>query len=332
MPALLELNDVTVTFRRRRGAPELRAVDHVSLAVARGEILGLVGESGSGKSTLARLVVGINDAAEGALRFDGAPLTASTRTSAVRRRIQMVFQDPFSSLNPRMTVRQHLAELLRVHHIVSGDQIGARCEELMSSVHLPQALLDARPRNMSGGQRQRVAIARALALEPDLLVADEPVSALDVSVQAGIISLFSELRRNLGLSILFIAHDLAVVRHLCDRVAVMYMGRIVESGATDEVFEDPRHPYTRGLLAAIPRLRSAPLTTDTAVRGEAPPISRLPSGCRFRTRCPLAADVCERDEPALAGIEQRADGSAHLAACHFAADPGVDRVSAVVPA
>ncbi len=317
---LLELDDVTVTFRRRRGAADLQAVDRVSLSLAPGEIVGLVGESGSGKSSLARLVVGINQASHGAMRFDGVPLTDQSRTVALRRRIQMVFQDPFSSLNPRMTVRQHLAELLRVHHLVTRQQMSRRCEELLTNVHLPQTLLDARPRNMSGGQRQRVAIARALALEPDLLVADEPVSALDVSVQAGIIGLFAELRRTLGLSILFIAHDLAVVRHLCDRVAVMYMGRIVESGAAQQVFEDPRHPYTRGLLAAIPRLTSAPLNSSTAVRGEPPAISRLPSGCRFRPRCPLAVELCERNEPDLIGVEDDPNRSGHLAACHFARD------------
>lgn len=315
---LLELQDVTVTFRRRRGAAELRAVDQVSLDVRPGEILGLVGESGSGKSTLARLVVGINQSSEGAVRFDGAPLTAAGRSPALRRRIQMVFQDPFSSLNPRMTVRQHLAELLRVHKVVEPAAVDARCEALLASVHLPLTLLDARPRNMSGGQRQRVAIARALALEPDLLVADEPVSALDVSVQAGIIALFSELREKLGVSILFIAHDLAVVRHLCDRVAVMYMGRIVEQGETTQVFTDPRHPYTRGLLAAIPRLSSAALTAETAVRGEPPAISRLPHGCRFRTRCPHAAEICEREEPALCPVDAADASAGHSAACHFA--------------
>ena len=315
---LLELQDVTVTFKRRRGAAELRAVDQVSLDIRPGEILGLVGESGSGKSTLARLVVGINNLAEGAVRFDGAPLSAADRSPALRRRIQMVFQDPFSSLNPRMTVRQHLAELLRVHHVVPAGEIQARCQSLLESVHLPLTLLDARPRSMSGGQRQRVAIARALALQPDLRVADAPVSALDVSVQAGIIALFSELRSTLGLSILFIAHDLAVVRHLCDRVAVMYMGRIVERGETDRVFEDPRHPYTRGLLAAIPRLSAAALAPETAVRGEPPSISRLPSGCRFRTRCQLATELCEREEPPLLPLSPDS-GPDHSAACHFAA-------------
>ncbi len=315
--SLLEMSEISVVFRRRRGAPEIHAVDRVTLGVGTGEIVGLVGESGSGKSTLARLIVGINEPAGGSMRFDGAPLQVTGRPSELRRRIQMVFQDPFSSLNPRMSVRQHLAELLRVHRLVPRERIGARCEELLEMVHLPAGLLDARPRSMSGGQRQRVAIARALALEPDLLVADEPVSALDVSVQAGIISLFAELRGELGLAILFIAHDLAVVRHLCDRVAVMYMGRIVERGDTENVFADPRHPYTRGLLRAIPHVRSAPLSATTAVRGEPPSITRLPSGCRFRSRCPLAVERCELHEPELIGVDGQAH-SQHLAACHFA--------------
>ncbi len=322
MSDLLELENVSVVFRRRRGAADIRAVDDVSLTVGEGEILGLVGESGSGKSTLARLIVGINASESGSMRFDDAILPAQKRPAELRRRVQMVFQDPFSSLNPRMTVRQHLAELLRVHKVVPREALGAACEDLLEKVNLPRDLLDARPRNMSGGQRQRVAIARALALGPDLLVADEPVSALDVSVQAGIISLFAELRRDLGLAILFIAHDLAVVRHVCDRVAVMYMGKIVESGSTESVFTDPRHPYTRGLLEAIPRLRAAPLAADSAVRGDPPSITRLPSGCRFRSRCPLAADRCRTQEPALVRLLEDSEGSApHLAACHFADHP-----------
>jgi len=322
MPDLLELQNVSVVFRRRRGAADIRAVDGVSLSVGAGEVVGLVGESGSGKSTLARLIVGINAPAEGTMRFGGATLPAQKRPADLRRRVQMVFQDPFSSLNPRMTVRQHLAELLRVHNVVPRDALGPTCEGLLDKVNLPRNLLDARPRNMSGGQRQRVAIARALALGPDLLVADEPVSALDVSVQAGIISLFAELRRELGLAILFIAHDLAVVRHVCDRTAVMYMGKIVESGPTEEVFTDPRHPYTRGLLAAIPRLRAVPPEAHSAVHGDPPSITRLPSGCRFRSRCPLAVDRCETQEPPLAVVEAEPDGGAaeHLAACHFAGD------------
>ena len=314
---LLQLSDVTVVFKARRGHPPVRAVDGVSLAVGRGEIVGLVGESGSGKSTLARVVVGLCDTVSGTAWFDGAPLTVRDRPPELRRRVQMVFQDPYSSLDPRMSVRQQLAEILRFHRVVPRAMLESSCQDLLAQVHLPRQLLPARPRQMSGGQRQRVAIARALAPRPELLVADEPVSALDVSVQAGIVRLFAELRRELGLSILFIAHDLAVVRHLCDRVAVMYMGRIMEDGATIDVFDNPRHPYTQTLLAAIPTLRSAGPELSAASAGEPPHLSRLPSGCRFRDRCKYAARVCEESEPALLELGDTRGGGAHRSACHF---------------
>ncbi len=313
MAALLELNDVSVTFRSRRGSRELRAVDRVSLAVSAGEIVGLVGESGSGKSSLARFIVGLNQASAGTAVFDGAELPGRTRPPELRRRIQMVFQDPYSSLDPRMTIGQQLSELLRVRAGVPRAQVPARARDLLEQVHLPADLLRARPRRMSGGQRQRAAIAKALSVGPDLLVADEPVSALDVSVQAGIIKLFAELRRSLGLTVLFIAHDLAVVRHLCDRVAVMYMGQIVEQADTAELFRNPSHPYTQGLLAAVPRLASRPVR-GTAVAGEPPDLSRLPSGCRFRPRCPIARSLCEQEEPRL---EAAGGDAGHSAACHF---------------
>ncbi len=318
---LLELDDAVVTFRTRRGRHRdpLRAVDGVTLSVRKGEIFGLVGESGSGKSTLARLVVGLNDLAGGSVRFDGVPLVTRHRSLEQRRRIQMVFQDPYSSLDPRMTIYQQLGELLRVHHSVGRAEVEATCQKLMAQVHLPASFLSSKPRQMSGGQRQRVAIARALALQPDLLIADEPVSALDVSVQAGIIHLFAELRRELDLSILFIAHDLAVVRHICDRVAVMYMGRIVEEGTTVEVFESPSHPYTQALLRAIPRLTPNAQEPIAALAGDPPSLSRLPSGCRFRTRCPFATELCASSEPNLALVDED-DGEPHRAACHYVAE------------
>ncbi len=315
--ALLELSDIRVTFRSRRSHIPVRAVDGVSLKVGRGEIVGLVGESGSGKSTLARVVVGLCETVDGEANFDGAPLTVRDRPPELRRRIQMVFQDPYSSLDPRMTVRQQLAEVLRVHRVVPRELVGSTCEDLLTQVHLPGQLLPARPRQMSGGQRQRVAIARALAPRPELLVADEPVSALDVSVQAGIVRLFAELRRKLGLSILFIAHDLAVVRHLCDRVAVMYMGRLLEEGATVDVFENARHPYTQTLLQAIPTLQPADFSVPGTAGTEPPRLSRLPSGCRFRDRCKYAQQLCEESEPALAELSDA--GAGHRSACHFSA-------------
>ena len=311
---LLELDQACVTFKSRRGGGEVRAVDRVNLEVRGAEIVGLVGESGSGKSSLARLTVGLNRLSGGAARFDGTELPTGQWPSALRRRIQMVFQDPYSSLNPRMTVGQQLAELLHIRAGLPKTAVAERSAELLAQVHLPADLLGARPRQMSGGQRQRVAIAKALTVQPDLLVADEAVSALDVSVQAGVIRLFAELRRDLGVAVLFISHDLAVVRHLCDQIAVMYAGRIVERGPTGAVLANPRHPYTQALLAAIPRIRVTGPAQST-VEGDPPSLTRLPSGCRFRSRCPLAQDQCERQEPELrqpAGAE-----TAHLAACHF---------------
>jgi oligopeptide/dipeptide ABC transporter ATP-binding protein len=312
--ALLELDQACVTFRSRRGGNELRAVDRVSLTVAPGTITGLVGESGSGKSSLARLIVGLNRLAGGEARFAGAALPAGTWPDELRRKVQMIFQDPFSSLNPQMTIGQQLSELLRVRGGVPRAEVAGRSAELLAQVHLPGDLTRARPRQMSGGQRQRVAIAKALAVRPELLVADEPVSALDVSVQAGVIKLFAELRRDLGLAVLFISHDLAVVRHLCDEIAVMYMGRIVEHGSTAEVFADPRHPYTRALLAAIPSVTAKRGETG-AVTGDPPSLARLPSGCRFRSRCPLAQERCTLEEPELA--EPAGASAGHRAACHF---------------
>jgi oligopeptide/dipeptide ABC transporter ATP-binding protein len=292
----------------------LRAVDGVSLEVFPGEVLGLVGESGCGKSTLARCIAGLYEPTSGEVRFAGQ-LLRPNRTRAQRRRIQMVFQDPYSSLNPRMTVRQTLRELLRVHHVVPSDQVETRSRELLQLVGLGARSLEAHPRQFSGGQRQRVSIARALALEPDLLLADEPVSALDVSVQANILNLLRRLQQQLGLTMLFIAHNLAVVRHLCDRVAVMYLGRIVEVAPTGEMFTNPRHPYTQGLLKAIPRLVPGRVSTAVAVKGDPPSPSHVPSGCRFHPRCPIAQSICTEKDPAL---EPVLSGPGHRAACHFA--------------
>jgi oligopeptide/dipeptide ABC transporter ATP-binding protein len=303
----------SVLSKIRRLPPEvLRAVDGVDLKIAQGEALGLVGESGCGKSTLGRCIVGIYRPTAGEIRFRGEPLK---RERAERRHMQIVFQDPYSSLNPRMTVQQALAEVMRVHGIVPSAGVGDRCRELVDLVGLGLRALDAFPRQLSGGQRQRVSIARALALEPDLLVADEPVSALDVSVQANVLNLLESLRERLGLTMLFIAHNLAVVRHVCDRVAVMYLGRIVEEAATDEVFVNPRHPYTQGLLKAIPRLVPGRASEAVAVAGDPPSPIHLPSGCRFHPRCPIAQPVCSEEDP----MPTRGPGSlTHAAACHFA--------------
>jgi oligopeptide transport system ATP-binding protein len=319
---LLEVRDVHMDFtiadsivRRARGVPAevLSAVDGVDLEIMPGEALGLVGESGCGKSTLGRCIVGLHAPTSGEIRYAGESLGAK-RARSERRRIQMVFQDPYSSLNPRMTVRQTLSELLRVHKMVPRSGIDARCRELLDLVGLPARALDSHPRNFSGGQRQRVSIARALALQPELLVADEPVSALDVSVQATVLNLLDELRKDLGLTMLFIAHNMAVVRHVCDRVAVMYLGRIVETAETEELFSNARHPYTQGLLRAVPRLVPGRVSESAAVVGDPPSPIDIPAGCRFHPRCPIAQAVCSERDPMLAGNEDEA----HLAACHFA--------------
>jgi oligopeptide/dipeptide ABC transporter ATP-binding protein len=301
--------------RLRRQQPLLlRAVDGVDLEVREGETVGLVGESGCGKSTLGRCIVGLYEPTAGEVRYRGNVLPAK-RERATRRQMQMLFQDPYSSLNPRMTVRQVLRELLRVHAIVPDDRVDARCLELLDLVGLSPRSLDAYPRQFSGGQRQRVSIARALALEPKLLVADEPVSALDVSVQATVLNLLEELREKLGLSILLIAHNMAIVRQTCDRVAVMYLGRIVETAPTAALFSDPRHPYTQGLLRAVPRLAPGRARAAVAVVGDPPSPVDLPTGCRFHPRCPIAQEpLCHDLDPELV----RGPRSDHRAACHFA--------------
>jgi oligopeptide transport system ATP-binding protein len=326
---------------RRERASRVHAVDGVDLAVWPGEALGLVGESGSGKTTVARALLGLIQPSAGEIAFQGRVLPPR-RERAERRRVQMVFQDPYSSLNPRMTVGDTLRELLRTHRLVPRSQVDARCLELLELVGLGRDALGAYPRQFSGGQRQRVAIARAIALEPDVLVADEPVSALDVSVQATILNLLKDLQRELGLSLLLIAHNLAVVRHLCDRVAVMYLGRIVETAPAETLFADPRHPYTQGLLRAIPRLRSAGGAETVAVRGDPPSPLRLPEGCRFHPRCPVAQDRCRVEDPALTSgpsadppgegdlaAHGEGDLAAHSAACHFAwASPTISTTAA----
>jgi oligopeptide/dipeptide ABC transporter ATP-binding protein len=327
---LLSVSDMAVSFtvgsklaaRIRHEQRLLRAVDGVDLDIAKGEALALVGESGSGKSTFALALAGLRPTDRGQITFNGKAL--SRRSSADQRRIQMVFQDPYSSLNPRLTVGGILRELIKVHHVVPPGEADMYCKELLRLVGLDEDAMRAYPRQFSGGQRQRVAIARALVLKPDVLVADEPVSALDVSVQATILNLLRDLRAELGLTLLLISHNLAVVRHLCDRVAVMYLGRIVEVAPTEQLFADPRHPYTKGLLAAIPRLTAdsaREAEEGPAVVGDPPSALRIPVGCRFRTRCPIAQERCEVDDPMLTAAP---GGAAHQAACHFAFDGAID--------
>ena len=300
----------------RLGRPRrlVRAVDGVSLEVTRGETLGLVGESGCGKSSLARLIMRLEEPSSGTVRLDGIDM-ADLRGRALkdaRRRFQMVFQDPYASLNPRMRVRASIAEALVNYDYGPKPVMNARVDDLAAQVGLSGYHLDRYPHELSGGQCQRVGLARAIALDPDLIVADEPVSALDVSIQAQILNLIMRLQDSMGLTLIFVSHDLSVVAHVADRVAVMYLGRIVETGPVQQVFSAPAHPYTRTLLAAIPQPTPALRGTRAQVSGELPSPLSPPSGCHFRTRCPLAQPICAQETPEL---RRQADG--RFAACHF---------------
>ncbi|MGK9170225.1 ATP-binding cassette domain-containing protein [Inquilinus limosus] len=296
---LFRLERTVADALRQRPAPSVHALNGIDLTVRRGETLGIVGESGSGKSTLARCIVRLIEPDEGIMRYDGVDIRAlaGAERRAFNRRVQMVFQDPRSSLNPRMTVRQTLAEALSVHRMRPNAQIPARIAELLDMVRLPREAADRYPHEFSGGQRQRIGIARALSVEPECLIADELVSALDVSVQAQMVNLLLELQQRLGLTVLFVAHDLRLVRHLSHRVAVMYLGSVVETGETEALFAAPQHPYTQALLAAAPDLDPARRHRVAAARGELPSPVDLPSGCPFHPRCPHAFDRCRSEVP-----------------------------------
>jgi oligopeptide/dipeptide ABC transporter ATP-binding protein len=285
-----------------RRAPPVQAVTDVSLAIHRGETVALVGESGSGKSTLGRMLLGLLAPTTGSVSFDGIDLAAAgvEQRRQLRRRMQIVFQDPNSSLDPRRPVGGQIADGLAIHSIVPPTERHARVEQLLVQVGLPAGHADRYPHQFSGGQRQRIGIARALATAPEFLVADEPVSALDVSVQAQVLDLLADLRTRLGLALLFISHDLAVVRSLCERVIVMYLGRVMETGSVASVFNAPRHPYTKALLSAVPTLDPAQRRTRILLAGDPPSPADPPSGCVFRTRCPIAIPECAATVPALA--------------------------------
>ena len=316
---LLEAIGVSKHYALSRGQT-LRAVDDVSLRVMKGETLGLVGESGCGKSTLGRCLLRLQTVSGGTVRFDGADITHQSLRALrpLRQRMQMVFQDPAASLNPRRRVGDLIAEPLRVHRAADGSRrsaqaVSARVSELMERVGLDPGQRPRYAHEFSGGQRQRIGIARALALGPDLLVADEPVSALDVSVQAQVVNLLMDLQEQLGLTLLFIAHDLAVVRQVAARVAVMYLGTIVETGPAEEVFTHPAHHYTAALLRAVPQLGGAAQTSPApALQGELPSPPDPPAGCRFHMRCNRAEARCAIDRPSL-----RLIGNLHEVACHF---------------
>jgi oligopeptide/dipeptide ABC transporter ATP-binding protein len=312
---ILRAIDLRKDYHVRGGSPPVRALAGVSFELDRGETLGIVGESGCGKSTLARLLVRLEQPTAGTVEFDGVDLTAlsGARLRAQRRRIQMVFQDPYASLNPRQRVGDAIGEVLRVHELGGGRP---RVDELLEMVGLATAHATRYPHELSGGQRQRVSIARSLAAEPAVLILDEAVSALDVSVRAEVMNLLVRLRDDLGLGYIFISHDLSMVRHISTRIAVMYLGRIVELGRWDRVLDEPLHPYTDALRRTmpVPDPELATRQIDVPIQGEVPNPAAPPSGCPFHPRCPLAEAVCREERPQLAELL-----AGHLAACHVAA-------------
>src|SRR5205085_363420 len=325
MSALLEINDLKKHFPVGRGflkpSAWVYAVDGVSFKIARGETLALVGESGCGKSTVGRAILKLFDVTDGQVVLDGQRIDDLSAGALwpMRRRMQVVFQDPFSSLNPRMRVKDIVAEPIRNFGLASsGEDLDARVAALMDKVRLPRDAAARWPHEFSGGQRQRIGIARALAAEPDLIVCDEAVSALDVSVKAQIVNLLQDLQKDLGLAILFISHDLAIVEHMTHRVAVMYLGKIVEVGRKRHIFGAPKHPYTEALLSAVPVPEPGASRQRIILKGDIPSPINPPKGCRFHTRCPYVFDRCRIEEPLLRPIE-----AGHLAACHLNDQPAV---------
>ena len=319
MTALLQVRGLKKHFPIRSGllgrvTGQVQAVDGVDLSLPAGKTLGLVGESGSGKTTLGRCVLRLTEPTAGEVVFEGRNvLKFDARTMrATRRQMQIIFQDPYASLNPRMTVGAIVGEPFAIHRLARRGERRERVVDLLRTVGLDPSAMSKRPHEFSGGQRQRIGIARALALQPRLIVADEPVSSLDVSIQAQILNLMADLQQRFGIAYLFIAHDLRIVEHISDHVAVMYLGRIVESAPTDRVFASPQHPYTQALLAAVPVVDPESKRRRVIVPGDIPSPSDPPPGCRFHTRCPVAVEICRTTDPPLADV-----GGGHLAACHL---------------
>jgi oligopeptide/dipeptide ABC transporter ATP-binding protein len=321
---LVDVRDLKMHFPLTRGIVlqrvigHVRAVDGVSFTIQRGKTLGLVGESGSGKTTIGRTIVRLYKPTAGQIMFGDVDLAAikGEQLREVRQRVQMVFQDPFASLNPRFTIGSLISEPMHIYKVASSKEIRERTVELLRVVGLRPEYIDRYPHEFSGGQRQRIAVARALAINPEFVIADEPVSALDVSIRAQVLNLLQGLQQRFNLTYLFVSHDLSVVRHVADRIAVMYLGKIVELADRDELYSAPKHPYTRALLSAIPipDPKIEKRRKRIILSGDLPSPIKIPSGCRFHTRCPMAQDICHEIEP----VFEAKEGREHYSACHFA--------------